>query len=254
MTISTTNYRCPPILFFDFHGFSVYHWWKSSTACTRSTNFTGSHVSQVYQIHRIKYCNWIPHTQRSSPFETCYSSSPSTSPEARGATTYPSDGSSRTGFKCEVGCTEWILIDTGNSYSHIFVDTGLYTLNGPKRFQSHNQVGRIVRILRASNPTLNPTSIFPTGIRPWFARWSCNACRRPISPRKRSWTRGIVAWTWSASRIRWSHCCVGSLSTIICELMPSSANNGVHCVDLDVPSFAANSALVTTKPKRPVDG
>jgi len=147
----------------------------------------------------------------------------------------PSKGSPTPGYKSETCCTWWICIDTDDCNTEAYGVTCFRTWNGPKRFKLNFRAGRIVHISRASSHTLDPTSIFGAGIRPWFAPSSWTAWLRLISTLKCSSICCIEASTWSASRRRWTHFCVAFPANDIDGTVPWTAKNGVHFVDSDTP-------------------
>jgi hypothetical protein len=204
-------------------------------------NIAGSQVRESYPLNRIKYCNWFRFTGLSSPLDTWYSSSPSTSTGGGGGTTCPCNGSSTPASKSKMGCTRWIRIDTGNPNWVASGDTCFFTWKGPRCFQWSLWVGLVVRILRASSYTLDPTLRIGVGIRLRCVPSSWTTWLRLISTGRCSLNCCIVAWTRSAIRCHWSVSCISFPAQDICESIPWTAQNGVHFVGSDTPLLAANS-------------
>lgn len=154
----------------------------------------------------------------------------------------PTRRSSTTIYKRETDWTQWIRSDAGNFKSYPSGDICLHTWKGHGRFQFSFEVGQIVRIMRASSATFDPTCIFGSGIGPVFAPSSCSAWLPLISTSKCSWTCCITAWTWSTSKCCWSRPCVSSPANDIGASATWTAKSGVHFIDSDLQLVEAYSA------------
>ena len=116
-------------------------------------------------------------------------------------------------------------------------------MKGPNRFQSNFRVSLVVLIYWASNRFWDPSGIYGASIRPSLARSSSIAWLWLISTRRGSWIWCTVAWTWSASSLRWF--CSFAISPE-CDIRGSArwkGKKGVHYVDPGIPLFATNSVI-----------